>query len=132
MKALLTEDLYTDAKNSAAGWSASLSPQELQTLAERHGFEAKALIQEFPEANYWQLEAIHALRHTMCLHLSDFLTRRVPAFLSHQDHGVKELDSLEKIFRETLSWSADQWLEEKMAYLAQVEREQKRLQRTNV
>ncbi len=114
----ISPELYKEAQAEASGWSQQLTRAELQMLTERHGYEAKALIHEFPEASVWQIEAIHALRHSMCLHLKDFMIRRTPIFLARPRHGRDLIDSLQPIFCDFLGWSNARWLAEKTDYLA--------------
>ncbi len=82
---------------------------EIKFLTQRHGFEAKECLAKYRHLsnNVWEIEAWHAIHSTMCLHLVDFYTRRVPLFLSHADHGLEWIDGVAEIFSKALSWSQD-------------------------
>ncbi len=86
-----------------------------ETLFFRHGEEAFTILTKFKKGLtsssteqdkqlLWSLEARHAIHETMCMHLTDFYTRRAPLFLSHVDHGISLLPTLSKIFAEELGW----------------------------
>ena len=92
-------------------------PEEVASLLlSRHGHEALALLkgetaldrQSKPGVRLWKMEARHALRHTMCGHLTDFVWRRSPLFLSARDHGAEFYRAISEIFAETLRWSSAQ------------------------
>lgn len=101
-------DAYLQAQAYAPIWAKDFerSLAEVQHLVERYGMEAEEiLIENLKQATYWQLEAWQAIHHTMCLHLVDFYTRRVPLFLATPDHGVSVLEEVAQIFKKELSWS---------------------------
>ncbi len=86
-------------------------------LVERHGEEARVLLERYlPQTQgvhrVWQLEALHAIHSTMCLHLLDFYLRRSPLFLARQDHGFLFLDEIAQLFQHELGWSDQQRLQE--------------------
>lgn len=82
------------------------SASETLQLAERYGMEALEILNSYPRHySYWQLEAAHAIDHTMCLNLVDFYVRRVPLFLADPQHGWAYLDEICAVFREKLAWS---------------------------
>lgn len=83
-----------------------LSEQECQWLVERHGHEAVDIVEYGAQYSYLQLEAIHAIRHTMCLGLVDFYCRRVPLFLANRDHGWQAVDQIIEVFKQELGWNA--------------------------
>ena len=60
----------------------------------------------------WCAEALHAVKHTMCLHLSDFYFRRTPLILSREDHGMSFVKSIADVMGEQLRWSASEKLEQ--------------------
>lgn len=82
-----------------------LSKEKATLLVERHGLEAKEIVEKFGPESYWELETRHAIENTMCLHLVDFYSRRVPLFLSEQDHGLSHLPLISEIFAEKLGWN---------------------------
>lgn len=78
---------------------------EVQWLVERHGHEALDLLSYGAQYSYIQLEAIHAIRNTMCLGLVDFYCRRVPLFLANKNHGLEYADQILQIFQAELGWN---------------------------
>ncbi len=75
-------------------------------LAQRYGMEAFELMAENDEQlSIWQLEAIQAIRTTMCLNLVDFYVRRVPLMLGYRNHGLQYLDEILAVFRSELNWT---------------------------
>lgn len=101
-----------------------MSELECRWLAERHGAEAeKFLLLYGHEPTYWQFEALHAIDQTMCLHLKDFFTRRVPLMLAFRDHGISLLDQIIPVFQSKLGWSSEQTENEKKALLETIEQE---------
>ena len=87
----------------------SLSEQECNWLVDRHGAESEKLLERYgSDLGYWQYEAQHAIDQTMCLHLVDFYTRRVPLILAFKDHGDAVMKQILQIFESRLSWSREQ------------------------
>lgn len=108
---LVTSDSYAhrESELSRVVEVSLLNPSEATLLLDRHGGEAFEIIKSAGRTKtYWQLEAHHAVHHTMCFHLRDFYARRVPLFLSKRDHGLSFLEDISQIFAKELSWSADQ------------------------
>ena len=87
---------------------AHLSPSDAARFVDRHGAEARKIWQNFGPASYWELEALHAIENTMCLHLVDFYTRRAPLFLSEPDHGVSQIGQIAAVFSRCLGWNREQ------------------------
>ncbi len=85
-----------------------LKPNETNLLVDRHGAEARRIWQTFGPSSYWELEAQHAIENTMCLHLVDFYTRRVPLFLAEFDHGQSLISKISAVFARRLGWNRDQ------------------------
>lgn len=85
-----------------------LTQQEANLLVDRHGAEARRLWQNHGPSSYWELEAKHAVENTMCLHLVDFYTRRVPLFLAQADHGQALIPKISAVFAKRLQWNKDQ------------------------
>lgn len=108
-------------------WSQrSMRPlNECRLLAERYGMEAEEFIfhEDHVDLTYAQLEAKIAIEKTMCLHLVDFYTRRVPFFLAEADHGISSLNEVGMIFQHLLGWDDKILEEEKKIYLDYIERE---------
>jgi glycerol-3-phosphate dehydrogenase len=98
---------------------------ECRLLAERYGMEAQEFLfdAENVDLSYIQIEAKIAIQKTMCLHLSDFYTRRVPLFLAERDHGVGTLDEVGEIFARLYGWSPERLRKEQDGYLALIQRE---------
>jgi glycerol-3-phosphate dehydrogenase len=91
----------------------SLNDQECVWLSDRHGGEVDEFLLRYGhELTYWQYEALHAIDHTMCLHLVDFFTRRVPLMLAFRDHGLSLLDQIVPIFEARYQWTKEQSAEE--------------------
>jgi glycerol-3-phosphate dehydrogenase len=88
--------------------SKKMTRPEAVLLVERHGLEALEIFKKFGPDSYWALEAKHAIENTMCLHLVDFYARRVPLFLSEQDHGLSLLPLISDIFAKSLGWNASE------------------------
>ncbi len=53
----------------------------------------------------WCAEALHAVEHTMCLHLRDFYLRRSPLVLSRKDHGFVFMNSIARVMAARLGWT---------------------------
>lgn len=85
-----------------------LSHLQAKILVERHGPEAWDIIKNHKCEYVWEFEAYHALEHTCCANLTDFYTRRVPLFLSKEDHGFKFLKRIGQIFQDYYSWSEEE------------------------
>jgi glycerol-3-phosphate dehydrogenase len=82
---------------------------EINLLVERHALEAKDLLARgasLKAKSIWELEAHHAIDHTMCLSLRDFYIRRVPLFLNRPDHGLSLAPALLQVFAARLGWSS--------------------------
>ncbi|KYG69126.1 hypothetical protein AZI87_07865 [Bdellovibrio bacteriovorus] len=117
-------DAFHQAQSLADAWSKETARplEDIKLLTERYGLEAAEILEKYSENySYWQLEAAQAIDATMCLHLSDFYSRRVPLFLADRNHGVKHLDEIGAVFQEKLGWSDQRLHEEKhnlTAYMA--------------
>lgn len=92
-------------------------------LADRHGLEAREILStgaaEIPAAIsrsndewMWCAEALHAVEHTMCLHLRDFYLRRSPLVLSRHDHGIPYAKSVAQVMARALGWTPEKTAEE--------------------
>lgn len=99
------------------------SPAEAALLVDRHGREALEIVRHFEGLGYWETEAAHAIDKTMCLHLVDFYTRRVPLFLAETDHGVSLIEAVGQIFARQLGWSSEQLAQEKKLLEQYMEKE---------
>lgn len=120
----VTPELYERAKRQL---------REFPEITERHGLEAREIIRAKSIAledesitrdeRLWGLEAIHAIRHTMCLNMSDFYFRRTPLVLSRGDHGLPLAERLSKVFAQELGWSEDQRKDQINALQNQLRRE---------
>lgn len=91
----------------------NLSHLQVKILVERHGPEAWDILSKKEYDYIWEYEAKHALEHTYCANLLDFYTRRVPLFLSKEDHGFKFLKRIGLIFQQYYGWT-DQELKDQM------------------
>jgi len=109
-------DAYQQALSQTHAWAQRFSRplDEVTHLAERYGMEALKIMESSPKtATYWQLEAAQAIDNTMCFHLADFYTRRVPLFLADRNHGVHEMDEVGEVFKQKLNWSEEHLRAEK-------------------
>lgn len=117
---LVTEAGLERALREAPGWSA-LPAALNQCLAGRHGLEAEEILKratatlppvQDPEEWMWSAEALHAVEHTMCLHLSDFFYRRTPLVLTRRDHGMQYAPAVAAVMGERLGWNSARRQEE--------------------
>lgn len=121
LNSMTSTDAFEQAKVLASVWANETghSEEEMNLLAERYGMEAETILNSHPESySYWQLEAAQAIENTMCFHLKDFYTRRVPLFLADRNHGVQFMDEIGAVFQEKLGWS-DQKLHEELHQLTE-------------
>jgi glycerol-3-phosphate dehydrogenase len=100
-------------------------PQEdVKLLVERYGAEAIGILEKGQGLkSIWEVEALHAIHSTMCLHLTDFMTRRVPLFLAKKDHGEKNLEAIASVFEHELGWDSNQAKEEILKYRQYIKKE---------
>lgn len=93
---------------------------DCRLLAERYGMEAEEFLfaAENVDLTYAQLEAKIAIEKTMCLHIRDFYTRRVPFFLANPDQGRDSLDEVAEVFQILLGWDDSTVMKEKQDYLS--------------
>jgi glycerol-3-phosphate dehydrogenase len=75
------------------------------------------------DLSYWEIEAEHSIDQTMCFHLLDFFTRRVPLVLARADHGLEFLDLIAKVFARRLNWSSAETQGEKQKFQLYLDRE---------
>ncbi len=93
----------------------NMARSEIELLISRHGGEALDILQLGQrtvsdqnlnsEQKFWELEAEHAIRHTMCITLVDFFYRRSNLVLSRRDHGLIHLVNISRVFARNLGWS---------------------------
>lgn len=86
-----------------------------QALALRHGHEGQLIKEMYSSItqDYWQLEALHAIDHTMCLNITDFYSRRVHLVLAENDHGLSYLDQIAEMFKNRLQLSQSEITQQK-------------------
>jgi glycerol-3-phosphate dehydrogenase len=106
------KSFFVDEILSMVSWPRS----QVEIFFDRHGPEALEIIRQFgTERHPIELEALHAIENTMCLHLVDFYSRRVPLFLATKDHGERHLSRIIKVFSERLAWTESEIaIEQKM------------------
>lgn len=112
-------DANLQAKALVDSWAKQFKRplREIDLLTDRHSLEAEQILNNYPtEYTYWQLEAAHAIDHTMCFNLVDFFTRRTPLFLADKNHGLEFLDEIAQVFAEKLAWSVDETSAQKDGY----------------
>lgn len=115
-----TVDAFHQALGSVDTWAKQYGrdTSEVLLLCERYGMEARQILETSPRHyTYWQLEAAQALDTTMCLHLSDFYSRRVPLFLANPQHGAQFIEEVSQIFQDKLGWNDAQLKEEQQNLL---------------
>ncbi|MFN8945378.1 MAG: FAD-dependent oxidoreductase [Pseudobdellovibrionaceae bacterium] len=116
----VSSDSWNLALSQVWSWSKKLNRPlpECQLLAERYGMEAKQFLfdEENLDLSYIQIEARIAIEKTMCLHLTDFCTRRVPLYLAYPDHGFEQIDEIAEVFRALLGWDEKTVAREKAEY----------------
>ncbi len=108
------------ARREHTTWAAQLQVPARFTaqLADRHGLEARDIldggsaeivstIARSSEEWMWCAEALHAVEHTMCLHLRDFYLRRSPLVLSRADHGLPFAKAIAQTMGRELGWSPE-------------------------
>jgi glycerol-3-phosphate dehydrogenase len=110
-------DTFRDAQRLVNSYG--LSPESTHFLIERHGGEAKRILQEGARAvgqndeeRLWALEVHQAIHQTMCLNLVDFYVRRSPLFLARRDHGQSLIGFIGEAFAAELGWSDSKRQEE--------------------
>ncbi len=113
---LVSESMWAKAQQDHVHWAKEfdLDSKTTQLLAERHGMEAYKLIETAIDERrlcssetewLWCAEAIHAVEHTLCLHLVDFYFRRSPLVLSRPDHGLNFVKSIARVMGDRLGWT---------------------------
>jgi glycerol-3-phosphate dehydrogenase len=120
---LITEDLFQRALREHPQWAkeSKLSTTTTGALAERHGLEAQAIIQQAlpvlprcatEEEWLWCAESLHAIEHTMCLSLTDFFLRRTHLILARADHGLPFANAIAQVMGDRLGWDQSRRLKE--------------------
>lgn len=115
---LATVSKIVDCLRQSSDWSREfgLSRSVVENLVQRHGEEAYQILREAADTSpirvsesaldrMWMVEAIHAIRHTMCGDLIEFYMRRTPLFLSRPDHGLIHIANLSRVFADELGWN---------------------------
>jgi glycerol-3-phosphate dehydrogenase len=120
----VTPALYESAKANKQAWARRFQiPFEVMNdLVERHGQEALDICERYLDqikphstsiaALTYGLEALHAIDHTMCLSLRDFIFRRTHLFLADREHGKNVWEFLSKIMANRLGWTESQRVEQ--------------------
>jgi glycerol-3-phosphate dehydrogenase len=109
-----------------------IAPQISTVLAERHGDEAQKILNDFVTfrnehpyltMSLWNMEALFAVRETMCFHLKDFMLRRSPLYLTTKDHGRFCEKEVAAVMAIELGWSKEDIEKELADYHAEINRE---------
>lgn len=120
----VTPLLLDRARRESADWAEQFGVPApyVALLAERHGLEALDILKkafssvaDIPRSHeewVWCAEALHAVEHTMCLHLRDFYLRRSPLVLSRRDHGLPYAHAIARTMGRVLDWDAKRMDEE--------------------
>jgi glycerol-3-phosphate dehydrogenase len=128
---LATVDNLATARARVDEWAThfQISHHVAETLADRHALEAEALWGLDPgpafsaDERLWTMEALHAIRETMCDSLVDFYFRRVPLALSRTDHGLPLIGRISRAFQEELNWSDTERSSQTRQLQEQIQRE---------
>jgi glycerol-3-phosphate dehydrogenase len=102
---------YRQSFHQIESWSEYFSrpPEDVRVLVERYGAEALPILEMSRGlSTVWEVEAVQAIRKTMCLNLTDFMTRRVHLFLAERHHGREFLSALGAVFQNELSLTDSQ------------------------
>jgi glycerol-3-phosphate dehydrogenase len=114
LNSLCSPDALDKAKYLSTSWSEKfhLSLKDIELLVSRHGMEAYEMIESSyaNKLSIWEIEVIHAVKHTMCLNLVDFYTRRSPLFLAEVNHGISLSGILGFQMQNELGWSEEERL----------------------
>jgi glycerol-3-phosphate dehydrogenase len=114
---------YVSMEDLLFAESQASSANEIK-LVHRYGLEGFEIIENCDEdLTYWQMEACHAIRSTMCLTLTDFYTRRVPLMLAYEDHGLQFLEEISVIFKKELILTGAEIEKQKQDLLAYIQSE---------
>lgn len=99
-----------------------IHPDTAVELISRHGAEALMMLEdarslpvpvgESSTERMWTIEAIQAVRYTMCVDLIDFYARRTHLFLARADHGLSYVAQIGRVFAAELGWSDSKRQEE--------------------
>jgi glycerol-3-phosphate dehydrogenase len=113
---------FFDIENLASDYG--FSKQDIKILIERHGGEVYQILESGRKLkNIWEIEALYAVRYTMCLHLTDFMTRRVPLFLADPNHGQDLIEGIGRVFQNEIGWSQARLNEEIELYQSYINKE---------
>lgn len=115
---LVSQTLLERAKREHGDWAQDFKvPADFTALlADRHGLEGRNIlinglehvrgVAKESEDWLWCAEALHSVKHTMCLHLTDFYFRRTPLILSRADHGIPFVETIAEVMGRELGWSS--------------------------
>jgi glycerol-3-phosphate dehydrogenase len=120
---MITETLLVRSRAEHKLWAEQAGVNRIITaqLASRHGLEGRTILTDGiverlrstkAEEWMWCAEALHAVEHTMCMHLSDFYFRRTPLVLSRRDHGIPFAKAIAETMGARLGWNKGRELEE--------------------
>lgn len=128
INSMVTKERLSEAFSQALVWNQNfkLDLPSCETLASRHGLEASEIIEQGMNKglkSLWEMEALFAIKKTMCLHLRDFMLRRTPLYLTKKDHGLKILDKIAKVFADEYGWDTQTIEKEKQMYLDHIKTE---------
>jgi len=117
---------YHDIKNQVRQIAERFSfpIDETRWLVERYGTEALQIFDRTLHlSSVWEKEAHQAIHYTMCDRILDFMTRRVPLFLSLPDHGVSQLEGISWVFASELNLTEVQRKQQIQSYLDYIKKE---------
>lgn len=97
---------------------------DVRLLAERYGAEVLPLLTRTSHlSTIWEKEAHQAIHYTMCDRIVDFMTRRVPLFLSQPDHGIQHLENIANVFAAELNWNEQEKMQQIQSYKDYIKKE---------
>jgi len=100
----------------------NLRQAECMRLVDRFGPEALEFNKLFGAGySYAEYEALFAIRSTGCLNLRDLFFRRVPWYLSEQNHAIQAIDQIKSVWMEELRLDQEQFQQQVKDLLAQID-----------
>lgn len=107
----ITKDRFAELKCRTKDLAQDFDRPELEIafLIHRHGSEAFEMIAKYGrDLSVWELEAYHAIYETMCMNITDYMTRRVPLFLASPDHGNYQVQDIVNVFSVAMKISSNE------------------------
>lgn len=121
LNTMATPQKLEEANQQIENWAHEFvySELDIERMVSRHAYETYEILKEAHAKSYhnmYEAEALHAIQKSMCLHLKDFFTRRVPLHLADKNHGLDQLDQVARVFAKELNWTSEQIQIEKESF----------------